>query len=158
MVIIFLPVSKAQHGCIDCLALMLCAELQAQESITNYASGKIMTFGYEFHFGLCKELSPLVESRMWLLLKYVDYTSGVSVVSYVIGHLIHDKKDLNPASELDSSNYAFASTVPLPFRLCMANVLISACQKISSSCTSQFAARVLPSLLHSVEVVQHTSI
>ncbi|KAK4281861.1 hypothetical protein QN277_013308 [Acacia crassicarpa] len=111
-------VSKAQHGCIDCLALMLSAELQAQESITNYVS---------------------------------DSSSGVSVVSYVIGHLIHDKKGLNPASELDSSNCAFASTVPLPFRLCMANVLISACQKISSSCTSQFVARVLPPLLDSVE-------
>ncbi|XP_054775738.1 uncharacterized protein LOC129284315 isoform X2 [Prosopis cineraria] len=107
-------VSKAQHGCIDCLALLLCAELQAEESITKYDSGS---------------------------------ASGVSVITYVISHLIHDKEDLNSASEMDGSSSAFASAVPLPFRLCMANVLISACQKISKSCANQFAAHVLPSLL-----------
>ncbi|XP_028774436.1 uncharacterized protein LOC114731438 isoform X1 [Neltuma alba] len=111
-------VSKAQHGCIDCLALMLCADLQAEESIRNHVSGSALRF---------------------------------SVGTYVIGHLIHDKKDLNPASELDNDNYASAAAVPLPFRLCMANVLISACQKVPKSCTNQFAALVLPPLLHSVE-------
>lgn len=28
-------VSKAQHGCIDCLALMICAELQALKSFKD---------------------------------------------------------------------------------------------------------------------------
>lgn len=28
-------VTKAQHGCIDCLALMICVELQAVKSITD---------------------------------------------------------------------------------------------------------------------------
>jgi hypothetical protein len=32
---ILTSVSKAQHGCIDCLALMICAELQAPESFAS---------------------------------------------------------------------------------------------------------------------------
>ncbi|RDX96305.1 hypothetical protein CR513_21050, partial [Mucuna pruriens] len=38
-------VSKAQHGCIDCLALMICAELQAKESITDSRPDKIRVVG-----------------------------------------------------------------------------------------------------------------
>lgn len=30
-------VSKAQHGCIDCLALMICAELQALASFKDFS-------------------------------------------------------------------------------------------------------------------------
>lgn len=33
-------VSKAQHGCIDCLALMLCTELQAPKEFGKSISGK----------------------------------------------------------------------------------------------------------------------
>lgn len=45
MCISFPPVLKAQHGCIDCLALMICTELQAEESIDNFASDKILVAG-----------------------------------------------------------------------------------------------------------------
>lgn len=44
------------------------------------------------------------------------------------------------------------SLLPLSFRLCMANVLISTCQKISSSAKPLFARRMLPALIHSIEV------
>ncbi|WJX83921.1 hypothetical protein P8452_66546 [Trifolium repens] len=38
-------VSKVQHGCIDCLALMICVELQAEESITDSMPDRIRAIG-----------------------------------------------------------------------------------------------------------------
>ncbi|XP_061373685.1 uncharacterized protein LOC133316013 isoform X2 [Gastrolobium bilobum] len=118
-------VSKAQHGCIDCLALMVCAELQAQESITDTMPDRIRVAGKE-------------ESA----------AAGNSVVTYVINRFLNDKKE---QSELGDENSEFVASVPLSFRLCMGNVLISTSQKISESCKKHFAAQVLPSLLHSLE-------
>ncbi|KAK1267258.1 hypothetical protein QJS04_geneDACA016380 [Acorus gramineus] len=102
------PVSKAQHGCIDCLALMICAEVQALESSQDVA----------------------VES---------------SVLTYTIQQLTSDKMSENAAC-------------PLPFRLCMANVLISACQKVSSLGKHSLARRILPALLQSVKVMAESEL
>lgn len=44
------------------------------------------------------------------------------------------------------------TVLPLSFRLCMANVLISTCQKISSSAKPLFARKMLPAVIHSIEV------
>lgn len=41
----FFSVSKAQRGCIDCLALMICVELQAEESITDSMPDKVRVDG-----------------------------------------------------------------------------------------------------------------
>ncbi|KAK7267319.1 hypothetical protein RIF29_19988 [Crotalaria pallida] len=110
-------VSKAQHGCIDCLALMICVELQAEEdSIPKRTS--------------------------------VVRKKGNSVVSYVINQYFNDKESTSTPELGDESVVA----VPLSFRVCMGDVLISACQKISESCKKQFAEQVLPSVLHSVKV------
>lgn len=38
-------VSKVQHGCIDCLALMICAELQHPESSKTPKGEKLRTTG-----------------------------------------------------------------------------------------------------------------
>ncbi|KAL5729342.1 hypothetical protein ACHQM5_002313 [Ranunculus cassubicifolius] len=88
-------VSKAQHGCIDCLALMICAELQNPESKN-------------------------------------------SVVNYVIENLTRG----------ESKGEAL---FPISYCLCMANVLISACQKISSPGKPPLAKIILPALVQSVE-------
>ncbi|KAK7275381.1 hypothetical protein RIF29_16497 [Crotalaria pallida] len=115
-------VSKAQHGCIDCLALMICAELQAEEdSIPKRTS--------------------------------VVRKKGNSVVSYVINQFFNDKESTSTPELGDESVVA----VPLSFRVCMGNVLISACQKISESCKKQFA-EVLPSVLHSVKFEKKSEI
>lgn len=116
-------VSKAQHGCIDCLALMICAELQAKESITDAMSDKIS----------------------------VDGKKGNSVVTYVINQFCNDKNERTSIPEFGEVNSEFVAAVPLSFRLCMGNVLISTCQKISESCRKPFAAQVIPFLLHSFE-------
>ncbi|KAI3471664.1 hypothetical protein Pfo_028314 [Paulownia fortunei] len=83
-------ISKAQLGCMDCLALMLCTELQAPESA---------------------------------------------------------KEDI--FLEFDGGGMAEA-TVRLSFRLCMANVLISACQKISDTGKKSFVRKILPCVIRSV--------
>lgn len=44
-------------------------------------------------------------------------------------------------------------SLPIPFRLCMANVLISACQKIPESAKKTFARKALPPLVHSLKVL-----
>ncbi|KAK7378180.1 hypothetical protein VNO80_03617 [Phaseolus coccineus] len=117
-------VSKAQHGCIDCLALMICAELQAKESITTSMPDKIKAVGKE----------------------------GKSVVSYVINQFFNNKNERTSTPEFGDENSEFvAAAASLSLRLCMGNVLISTCQKISESCKKPFAAQVIPFLLHSLE-------
>ncbi|XP_027348855.1 uncharacterized protein LOC113860619 isoform X2 [Abrus precatorius] len=116
-------VSKAQHGCIDCLALMICAELQAKESITDSMPDRIRVAGKK----------------------------GNSVVTYVINQLLNDKNKQTSTPEFGGENSEFVVAVPLSFRLCMGNVLISTCQKISESCKKLLAAQVIPFLLHSLE-------
>ncbi|KAE9590737.1 hypothetical protein Lal_00023286 [Lupinus albus] len=114
-------VSKAQHGCIDCLALMICAEQQAGELIT----------------GSMPKTTSVVGKK------------GNSVITYVIKQFVNDK-EITSTPELGA--------VPLSFRLCLGNALISACQKISESCKKQFAAQVLPFLLHSLEFEKKSEI
>ncbi|OUZ99900.1 hypothetical protein BVC80_9069g4 [Macleaya cordata] len=119
-------VSKAQHGCIDCLALMICSELQPPESSKDSTRNKIKIVG--------KEKSS-----------HEDVAVRNSVLTYVIQQLTHDK---NESEE----------SVLLSFRLCMANVIISACQKISSHGKKRLAKRILPVLIHSVEVLTDSNV
>ncbi|KAI3471584.1 hypothetical protein Pfo_028234 [Paulownia fortunei] len=104
-------ISKAQLGCMDCLALMLCTELQAPESAKDMA------------------------------------ISSGSVLAYVINQLTGDEEDI--FLEFDGGGMAEA-TVRLSFRLCMANVLISACQKISDTGKKSFVRKILPCVIRSV--------
>ncbi|XP_077253695.1 ARM repeat superfamily protein isoform X2 [Tasmannia lanceolata] len=126
-------VSKAQHGCIDCLALMICAQLQAPEPSNASTSNKISTIREE-------------RSRSG------DTTSRSSVLNYVIQRLTCDWNGI-PSSKSDESECLSEAPIPLMFRICMANVLISACQKISSSTKHLFASRALPVLIPSVEAI-----
>ncbi|GMN54780.1 hypothetical protein TIFTF001_023898 [Ficus carica] len=116
-------VSRAQHGCIDCLALMICADLQASESFTDSKQEK-----------------------------------NEPVVAYVISRLISDKNEPVSTSTLGGEICTFGAPVPLPFRLCMANVLISACQKISDSGKKRLAKKALPRLISSVEAIKESDI
>ncbi|KAJ7976811.1 ARM repeat superfamily protein [Quillaja saponaria] len=122
------PVSKSQHGCIDCLALMICAELQAGESFKDSTLGKISIIGK-------------------------NCGTGNSVLGYVIEQIIHDKNDIVLNSKLDSGSSA--APIPPSFCICMANVLISACQKVSDSCWKSFARKALPYLNRYVEVTMN---
>lgn len=56
-------------------------------------------------------------------------------------------------SELSTDNYTVEGETPLPFRLCMANVLISACQKIGDSGKKRFARKTIPAVINSIEVL-----
>ncbi|KAL2320785.1 hypothetical protein Fmac_029754 [Flemingia macrophylla] len=116
-------VSKAQHGCIDCLALMICSELQAMESSTNSTPNKTRAIGKK----------------------------GNSILTYVIKQFLNDKNEQTSTREFGDENSEYLAAVPLSFRLCMGNVLISTCQKISESCKKHFAAQVISLLLHSLE-------
>ncbi|KAK9291087.1 hypothetical protein L1049_009274 [Liquidambar formosana] len=125
-------VSKAQHGCIDCLALMICAELQAPESFNDSTSRQISVVG--------------------------DAVIRNSVLTYVMKQLTHDKNEFVSPQKLGSEDSAFEASVPIPFRLCMANVLISACQKILDSGKKPFAQKTIPCLIHSVKGIMHLEI
>ncbi|KAI4348718.1 hypothetical protein L6164_009405 [Bauhinia variegata] len=123
-------VSKVQHGCIDCLALMISAELQAQKS-----------------------------DKIRVVRKKEPATPGnSSAVTYVLSHLLDEKKDLISPPDSDSGNCTSAVAITLSFRLCMANVLISASQKIPESCRKLFAKQVLPRLLSAVEHEKNSEI
>ncbi|PPS10712.1 hypothetical protein GOBAR_AA09920 [Gossypium barbadense] len=122
-------VSKAQHGCIDCLALMTCAELQAPESFENCTSWRRNIAGKKGNRG--------------------NAITEFCALRNVISQLINDESDIS-GSKLPYEN---CEPVPVPFRLCMANVLISACQKISDYGKEPLAKTILPCLIDSVEVL-----
>ncbi|KAH1123046.1 hypothetical protein J1N35_006206 [Gossypium stocksii] len=121
-------VSKAQHGCIDCLALMICAELQAPESFEDCTSWRRNIAGKKGNRG--------------------NAITEFCALRNVISQLINDESDIS-GSKLPYEN---CEPVPVPFRLCMANVLISACQKISDYGKEPLAKAILPCLIDSVEV------
>ncbi|VFQ91190.1 unnamed protein product [Cuscuta campestris] len=114
-------VSKAQHGCIDCLALMVCTELQATK-----ASGK---------------------SISWDAL-------DSSVFYYVIQQLTCEDLDKLPL-EMGTGG---KTTAHISFRLCMANVLISVCQKIPEPSKKDVASIILPSILQSIKIIADSGI
>ncbi|KAL1121394.1 hypothetical protein V6Z11_D01G229600 [Gossypium hirsutum] len=122
-------VSKAQHGCIDCLALMICAESQAPESFENCTSWRRNIAGKKGNRG--------------------NAITEFCALRNVISQLINDESDIS-GSKLPYEN---CEPVPVPFRLCMANVLISACQKISNYGKEPLAKTILPCLIDSVEVL-----
>lgn len=83
-----------------------------------------------------------------------DAASRNSILGYVIHQFVDDKNKDGPTSKLDNENCTLEAPVYLSFRLCMANVLISACQKISDSHKKLFARKALPCIIRSVEVFQ----
>lgn len=130
-------VSKAQHGCIDCLALMICAKVQVPASFKESSK----------NLGAARKTSYCGNAA-----------SGKCALSYVINLLINDENALVSASMSGSENSAFEAPTTLSFRVCMANVLISACQKISDSGKKPFAKKTVPRLLQAVEGTMHPDI
>ncbi|XP_039010853.1 uncharacterized protein LOC120139789 [Hibiscus syriacus] len=124
-------VSKAQHGCIDCLALIICAELQAPESFKDCTSW-----------------------RSDIVVQKGNATGKLCALRHVISQLINDKTGHIPGSELPDES---REPVPVPFRLCMANVLISACQKISDG-KKALAKTILPCLIGFAEVIKQPQV
>uniref|UniRef100_A0A6N2JZZ3 Uncharacterized protein n=1 Tax=Salix viminalis TaxID=40686 RepID=A0A6N2JZZ3_SALVM len=130
-------VSKAQHGCIDCLALMICAKLQVPASFKESSK----------NLGASRKTSY-----------YGNAVSGNCVLLYVITLLINDENAPVSASMLGSENSALEAPAILSFRVCMANVLISACQKISDSGKKTLAKKTVPRLIQAVEGIMHPDI
>ncbi|XP_073132125.1 uncharacterized protein [Henckelia pumila] len=115
-------ISKAQHGCIDCLALMMCSELQdPQFSELSTMENPSFAAGDSAHRG--------------------------SVLMYVINRLTDDKKF---SFESDGCDWKSEGTAHLSFRLCMANVLISSCQKTSAAGKKPFVKKILPCIIRAI--------
>ncbi|XP_068643692.1 uncharacterized protein [Aristolochia californica] len=124
-------VSKAQHGCIDCFALMICAELQTSlpskdSAQRSDAEGDHSVFCYVIQWLTCKQGG-----------------SGTS------------KPGIGAP---DATEGLAGKVVPISFRLCMANVLISVCQKISNSCKKSFAQGTLPVLIPSIKMIAESEV
>lgn len=79
------------------------------------------------------------------------------VLDYVISQLTSHKKEPVSTSQFGGQMRMFGAPLPISFRLCMANVLISACQKISDSGKKRLAKKALPHLISSVEVFWFTN-
>ena len=76
---------------------------------------------------------------------------GSSVLTFVIDNLANDKFEADFSSEpVEDSELKIS--IPISVRLCMANVLISTCQKISEAGKKTFAKRTLPQIIHLTEV------
>ncbi|XP_074378983.1 uncharacterized protein LOC141720455 isoform X2 [Apium graveolens] len=131
-------VSKAQHGCIDCLALMVCTELQNPKSsrISSVSGIKITENGISSEKG----------------------DSRIAVHTYVIRQLTCDTNDCISSAKVIVKSRILEATLSRSFRLCMANVLISACQKISDSGRKPYAKRILPPIIKSTEATSNSEI
>jgi hypothetical protein len=82
----------------------------------------------------------------------VSAAAGDSVVTYVMNQFFNDKKEHTSNPEFGEENCESVAAVSLSFRLCMGNVLISTCQKISESYKKHFAGLLIPFLFHSLKV------
>lgn len=69
-----------------------------------------------------------------------------SALSYVMNGLMDEK------GPVESGERPTVAAVHLSFRLCMANVLISACQKVSGSEKKPFVKKIVPSVTRSIGV------
>ncbi|XP_052172708.1 uncharacterized protein LOC127788461 isoform X2 [Diospyros lotus] len=130
-------VSKAQHGCIDCLALIICTELHTPESFKDLTAKKTSLVG----------INSLKDAAM-----------GNSLLSYVIHQLTCEKHEVASSAKMQTEDCKHDKSKSHSFRLCMGNVLISACQKISDSDKTHFAQKILPPLIQSVEVIMESDI
>ncbi|KAG9130042.1 hypothetical protein Leryth_012807 [Lithospermum erythrorhizon] len=124
-------VSKAQHGCIDCVAWMVCAEVEF--SIPSKTATLDTT---------CNSDAG-------------DSAKKWSVCTYVIENLTQDRCPTTSEGITSKSEVS----IHLSFRLCMANILISACQKISNSGGMKVLARkAVPRIIQSVEDILDSEI
>ena len=80
-----------------------------------------------------------------------DVTLESSVCNYVIGLLTANAND-SVTSGLAKWNKESEAKMHISFRLCMANVLISACQKVSESGKMLLAQKILPPVICSTRV------
>lgn len=145
-------VSKAQHGCIDCLALMICAELKSPGSLKDFSRNRVSIVGEAKSSGDSASTSSTLTYIIQRLTRD-ENCDGLSGLDEAIcyRHSYSDDKSLDTSPSISE----VMSNVPtsIRFRLCMANVLISACQKVSSSRKDLFACGVLPPLICSVEAI-----
>ncbi|CAN6454145.1 unnamed protein product [Victoria cruziana] len=136
-------VSKAQHGCIDCLAFMILAELQTSQPFNSSTETMV---------GIIEV--PVEDTG--------PVSSVISVLSYIIQNItcrhysISDSRSsvqyqLKPSDTLDKAGLDPLEQLPLSFRLCMVNVLISTCQKLRGSEKLLFVQQIFPALLNFVE-------
>lgn len=72
----------------------------------------------------------------------------------MIHQFVYNEDEDVSTSNLSNEIAAIEAPGELAFRLCMANVLISACQKIPDSGKKPFARKALPRLIRSAEVFQ----
>nr|XP_033517634.1 uncharacterized protein LOC104117975 isoform X5 [Nicotiana tomentosiformis] len=83
-----------------------------------------------------------------------DSVAKGSVCSYVIHHLVCDE-DTIISLKLDRDEVPKAH---ISFRLCMANVLISACQKVPRASKKPFVSKILPRILHSIKEIADSEV
>jgi len=89
----------------------------------------------------------------WSFVMYPeDAAMGNSLLSYVIHQLTCEKNEVASSAKMQNEDCKHDKSKSHSFRLCMGNVLISACQKISDSDKTHFAQKILPPLIQSVEV------
>ncbi|XP_056696131.1 uncharacterized protein [Spinacia oleracea] len=131
-------VSKVQHGCIDCLALMICAELQAPKTASGSAEKSYTQSALVIHTSGA-------------------FISGSSVLEYVVDNLTNDEGKTGLASKMVEDT-APETCISISFRLCMANVLISTCQKIPESVKKAFAQKTLPRLIRLTQLIEDAEI
>lgn len=96
--------------------------------------------------------SVFVGALLTLVLHVEKGAGRIAVHTYVICQLTCDTSECISSAEVIVKSRILEATMARSFRLCMANVLISACQKISDSGRKSYAKRILPPIINSLKV------
>ncbi|KAH7282662.1 hypothetical protein KP509_35G042300 [Ceratopteris richardii] len=149
---------NVQYGCIDCLALIIVAELGS--SSTEKSSG-YQNFGWKFlDKRVIEEVGAETNSSDGNF-ESVQAAFQQSVLLLVVSCLVDQNHantfllgQLQLQNANDGASYADDFTIHASFRICMGNVLIRATQQISTKDRSGFLSYTMPIILDYIQVAK----
>jgi len=142
-------IGKAQHGCIDCFAAMICAEvgtlgivspLPSKPSQGDLKMKKLIEEIPEGEWQSHSKGKQEPQKRWEILSSVIECIGGGQPITSIsaLQRLSEVERDAQPAPEV--------------YRVCMANVLISSSQKISASVKPAYARAVIPPIMSFIQV------
>ncbi|XP_024393430.1 uncharacterized protein [Physcomitrium patens] len=144
-------ISKTQHGCIDCYAAMICAEVGTLGLVSQLPSKPVQSD---------QKMKKLIEEipegewrshangkqesqKRWEIL--------CSVVQCVLGSQPFPPISATLGLSEVEKGRGDVQLAPEVYRVCMANVLISSAQKISASARPAYAQAVIPPIMNFIQ-------
>lgn len=156
---------KAQHGCIDSFALMILEELESGESIKQRLKFIKEIQEDDGKKNMQWRLSILelhkngsLSEDSWFeasVINLIPVEEQRSILHRIITTVVGQKQTIPFLSNV-GKNLAGIMLTNVAFRICMANVLIRAAQKVTIKHREFFVSQVVSPVLHFLEVSNNT--